>query len=340
MIVLQYKLIKPFVIETTYNDISLSERDKVIVRPAFLSICKADMRYYFGQRDSGIVKKRLPMSLIHEASGEVMYDPSGKLEKGQKVVLLPNIAGKDEYYAENYRLDSLFRSSRADGFMQEMIALGHNFLAPYQKGLPDEVMAFTEFISVGIHAVESFARVSGKRRDHIAVWGDGALSYVVCSILKCIFPDTVITVIGINPAKLQYFTFTDQALMADQIPAGAQYDHCFECVGGTGSISTIRQMIDTIQPEGTMMLLGVSEDPVPVNTRMVLEKGLTIIGRSRSGKSDFLKAIELLETNSVFLGRMKHLISASIEARGVNDIGKAFELAQTADFKVIIKWNI
>jgi Threonine dehydrogenase and related Zn-dependent dehydrogenases len=340
MIVLQYKLIKPFVIETTYNDISLSERDKVIVRPAFLSICKADMRYYFGQRDSGILKKRLPMSLIHEASGEVMYDPSGKLEKGQKVVLLPNIAGKDEYYAENYRLDSLFRSSRADGFMQEMIALGHNFLAPYQKGLPDEVMAFTEFISVGIHAVESFARVSGKRRDHIAVWGDGALSYVVCSILKCIFPDTVITVIGINPAKLQYFTFTDQALMADQIPAGAQYDHCFECVGGTGSISTIRQMIDTIQPEGTMMLLGVSEDPVPVNTRMVLEKGLTIIGRSRSGKSDFLKAIELLETNSVFLGRMKHLISASIEARGVNDIGKAFELAQTADFKVIIKWNI
>ena len=340
MIVLQYKLIKPFVIETTYNDISLSERDKVIVRPAFLSICKADMRYYFGQRDSGILKKRLPMSLIHEASGEVMYDPSGKLEKGQKVVLLPNIAGKDEYYAENYRLDSLFRSSRADGFMQEMIALGHNFLAPYQKGLPDEVMAFTEFISVGIHAVESFARVSGKRRDHIAVWGDGALSYVVCSILKCIFPDTVITVIGINPAKLQYFTFTDQALMADQIPAGAQYDHCFECVGGTGSISTIRQMIDTIQPEGTMMLLVVSEDPVPVNTRMVLEKGLTIIGRSRSGKSDFLKAIELLETNSVFLGRMKHLISASIEARGVNDIGKAFELAQTADFKVIIKWNI
>ncbi len=340
MIVLQYKLMKPFVIETTYNDISLSESDKVIVRPAFLSICKADMRYYFGQRDSGILKKRLPMSLIHEASGEVMYDPSGKLEKGQKVVLLPNIAGKDEYYAENYRLDSLFRSSRADGFMQEMIALGHNFLAPYQKGLPDEVMAFTEFISVGIHAVESFARVSGKRRDHIAVWGDGALSYVVCSILKCIFPDTVITVIGINPAKLQYFTFTDQALMADQIPAGAQYDHCFECVGGTGSISTIRQMIDTIQPEGTLMLLGVSEDPVPVNTRMVLEKGLTIIGRSRSGKSDFLKAIELLETNSVFLGRMKHLISASIEARGVNDIGKAFELAQTADFKVIIKWNI
>lgn len=340
MIALQYKLVKPFVIETSYNDIPLNDGEKVIVKPTFLSICKADMRYFFGQRDSGVLKKRLPMALIHEACGEVLYDPTGQLEKGQKVVLLPNIPGRDEYYLENYRLDSLFRSSRADGFMQEMIALEHRYLAPYIDGLPDEVMAFTEFISVGIHAVESFAKVSGKRRDHIAVWGDGALSYIVCSILKCMFPDTVVTVIGINPTKLQYFTFTDETLMVDQVSPKAHYDHCFECVGGTGSISTISQMIDTILPEGTIMLLGVSEDPVPINTRMVLEKGLTIIGRSRSGESDFQKVIELLKTNPVFLGRMNHLISHSVEVQSVNDISKAFELAQTADFKVIIKWNI
>lgn len=340
MIALQYKLIRPFVIETAYHDISPNEGEKVIVRPAFLSVCKADMRYYFGQRDAHILKKRLPMVLIHEACGEVLYDPTGKLEKGQKAVLLPNISGKDEYYSENYRPDSLFRSSRADGFMQEVMALEHRFLAPYGETLPDEIMAFTELISVGIHTVESFARISGKRRDHIAVWGDGALSYIVCSVLKCTFPDTAVTVIGINPAKLQYFTFTDETLMADQLPSEACYDHCFECVGGIGSVNTIGQMIDTIRPEGTIMLLGVSEDPVPVNTRMVLEKGLTIMGRSRSGERDFRKAIKLLETDPVFLGRMKHLVSCSVEARSINDISKAFELAQTADFKVIIKWKV
>lgn len=340
MIALQYRLTQPFVIETAYNDISMDDGERVIVKPVFLSICKADMRYYFGQRDVSILKKRLPMSLIHEACGEVLYDPLGQLEKGQKVVLLPNIPGKDEYYSENYRLDSLFRSSRADGFLQELTALEHKYLAPYPHRLPDEIMAFAELISVGIHAVESFARVSGERRGRIAVWGDGALSYIICSLLKCTFPDAMVTVIGINPAKLQYFTFADEALMAGRISAGAHYDHCFECVGGTGSVSTISQMIDTIQPEGTMVLLGVSEEPVPVNTRLVLEKGLTIIGRSRSGKGDFERAVRLLETDAVFLGRMRHLVSSSIEVRSIEDIGRAFALAQTADFKVVIKWEV
>lgn len=50
-------------------------------------------------------------------------------------------------------------------------------------------------------------------------------------------------------------------------------DHAFECVGGAASQSAINQMIDYIQPEGTMSILGVSEYPVPINTRMILEKG-------------------------------------------------------------------
>ena len=65
MIALQYKLVNPFIVETAYNDISLGEG--VVVKPKFLSICKADMRYFFGQRDAEVLKKRLPMSLIHEA---------------------------------------------------------------------------------------------------------------------------------------------------------------------------------------------------------------------------------------------------------------------------------
>lgn len=338
MIALQYKLVDPFIVETAYNDITLGKG--VIVRPRFLSICKADMRYFFGQRDAEVLKKRLPMSLIHEACGEVLHDPSGKFDCGQRVVMLPNIPGNDEYYAENYRLDSLFRSSRADGFMQEIMSLEPQFLVPYSDKLPDEVMAFTEFISVGIHAVDTFAKRSGKRKDHVAVWGDGALSYIVCAILKCILPETKITVIGVNPTKMQYFTFADETLTVNKVPKKAMFDHCFECVGGSGSGAAISQIIDTIRPEGLVTLLGVSEEPVPVNTRMVLEKGLTLIGRSRSGRADFEKAVELLETDPKFVGRMKHMISHVAEVKNINDISRVFDLAKTADFKVVIKWNV
>ncbi len=338
MIATQYKLVKPYIIETTYNDISLSEG--VVVKPKYLSICKADMRYFFGQRDLNVLKKRLPMSLIHEACGEVLYDPSGQLQKRQKVVLLPNIPGRDEYYTENYRLDSLFRSSRADGFMQEIIAMKSDFLVPYSDKLSDEVAAFTEFISVGIHAVDTFIKRSGARKDHIAVWGDGSLAYVVCSVLKCMLPKTKITVIGISPTKLQYFTFADEVLTVNEVENTPRYDHCFECVGGGGCASAISQIIDTILPEGVISLLGVSEEPVPINTRMVLEKGLTMIGRSRSGRVDFEKAVKLMENNDSFVGRMKHIISHLVDVSKINDISGAFDLAKTADFKVVIKWNV
>lgn len=336
MTALQYKLVNPFVMETAYNDITLDEG--VIVKPKFLSICKADMRYFFGQRSAEVLKKRLPMSLIHEACGEVIHDPTKEFPRGQRVVLLPNIPGTDDYYAENYRLDSLFRSSRADGFMQELIALEPRFLVPYPDWLPDEVMAFTEFISVGIHVVDTFVKRAGERKDRIAVWGDGALAYIVCSILRCGLPAARITVIGVNPTKMQYFTFADETLTVNGVPKTVQFDHCFECVGGSGA--AISQIIDTIQPEGTVMLLGVCEEPVPVNTRMVLEKGLTMIGRSRSGRADFEKAVELLVTNPMFAGRMKHMISHVVEVENINDISHAFDLAKTADFKVVIRWNV
>ena len=43
-------------------------------------------------------------------------------------------------------------------------------------------------------------------------------------------------------------------------------------MGGKGSQQAIEQIINIINPEGSIALLGVSELPIQVNTRMVLEK--------------------------------------------------------------------
>lgn len=339
MISQQFKLVEPFVIESFFQDISVKGTENIIVRPRRLSVCKADLRYYFGLRDPEVLKKRLPMTLIHEACGEVLYDPLGQYQKGDTVVLLPNIPGSDTFYDENYRLDSLFRSSRADGFLQELMEINRNQVVPYTKKGLDNVFAFTEAISVGVHAVNTFLATSHARRDHIAVWGDGAISYFVCCVLRNKLPDAKITVLGINPNKLQYFHFLDEVLNVNQLENVSRFDHVFECVGGVASGKAIDQMIDTVMPQGTMMLLGVSEEPVPVNTRMVLEKGLTMIGRSRSGREDFEDAVRMLEEDDVFAARMQQMVSETVDAFSVNDISKAFDLAKNADFKVVMKWN-
>jgi len=333
-----YRLTSPFLIERCCSEINLQDKNHLIVQPKKLSICKADMRYYFGLRDAAVLEKRLPMALIHEACGEVLYDPNGIFQKHQKVVLLPNIGGTDDFYLENYRLDSIFRSSKADGFMQELVSISPDQVVSYQRDGYDDVFAFTEFISVGVHAVDSFSKISHNRRNHICVFGDGALSYVVSSVLKKKLPHTKITVMGKHPSKLQYFTFVDKTINVNYQKPKAEYDHAFECTGGSGCAKAINQIIDIIYPQGTIMLLGVSEEPVAINTRIVLEKGLTLMGRSRSGKKDFEQAVEMITTDRVFASRMKHLISEKIDVAFINDISRAFDLAQTVDFKVIMNW--
>jgi len=339
MINAQYKLIKPYTIETFYSNINFDPKN-ILVRPEMLSICKADMRYFFGMRDAKILRQRLPLSLIHEAAGTVLYDPSGEFRTGERVVLLPNIPGEDGRYEENYRLDSLFRSSRADGFMQEIMSLPSSQLISYQE-IPLEVAAFTEFISVGVHAVTTYMERRKNVPRRIGIWGDGGLGYIVAALIKCMMPDVAVAVTGVGRTKLALFSFADESYTVDEIAAGdIWFDDVFECVGGQASENAVEQMIDVIRPEGLIMLLGVSENPIAVNTRMVLEKGLTLIGRSRSGRTDFLEAVRLLETDKRFRSRMGKLVSDVPDVRSVGDISRAFDRARIADFKVVMNWRL
>ncbi|WP_251898636.1 alcohol dehydrogenase catalytic domain-containing protein [Lactiplantibacillus paraplantarum] len=84
-----YRLIRPrqFEVETVAEKIGT---DDIIVRPKFLSICHADTRYFFGQRSQTALRAKLPMALIHEAVGEVVFDPQNVFKAGTLVAMVPN----------------------------------------------------------------------------------------------------------------------------------------------------------------------------------------------------------------------------------------------------------
>ena len=83
-----YQLVSPRQFETTFKTINLhNHNNKIIVRPLYLSICAADLRYYCGNR-------------------------------GTKVVMIPNTPSEShKVIAENYLASSHFKSSGYDGFM-------------------------------------------------------------------------------------------------------------------------------------------------------------------------------------------------------------------------------
>lgn len=53
------------------------------------------------------------------------------------------------------------------------------------------------------------------------------------------------------------------------------------------SESAVNQAIELLNPGGCLILMGVTEERVPINTRDVLEKGITLFGSSRSSAEDY-----------------------------------------------------
>ena len=296
----------PKLLEEVYTDLDLEKG--VIVRPTYLSICKADQRYYFGKRAPEVIEQKLPMALIHEAIGTVVKDNTGTYNVGDNVVMIPNLPMKaDDFIGENYRQSSKFRSSGSDGFMEEYVSLTADRLIRIPDDINLEVASFIELISVSVHAISRFMEFSHNRRNSIAVWGDGSFGYITALCLKIIFPEAEIISVGMHEEKLSMFTFADKKYLASEVPDDVSIDHAFECVGTSSANDAIDQIIETINPEGTVSLLGVSEFNISVNTRRILEKGLRIFGTNRSTREDFKTVIELLEENESMVHYLESL---------------------------------
>ncbi len=335
-----YRLTQPRKFEIAFSEIDIFS-DNIIVRPTYLSICHADQRYYQGTRDAKVLAQKLPMALIHEGIGEVVYSKDPDFKPGTKVVMIPNTPTEtDDIIAENYLRSSKFRASGYDGFMQEYISIPADRLVKLPEDINPEVAAFTELVSVSVHTISRFDKIAHSRREAIGVWGDGNLSYITCIFLKKFFHDTKLYVFGVVPKKLNDFTFADETFLTTQIPEGLKIDHAFECVGGNGCQVAIDQIIDYINPEGTIALMGVSEYPVPVNTRMVLEKGLRMFGSSRSGHDDFAKTVEMYEQYPDIVEYLGRIVGYVKPVRSIKDIMEAFDLdTKNAFGKTIMKWE-
>lgn len=335
-----YQLTAPRMIEATYNEIDLCEPG-ILIRPACLSICKADQRYYQGARSKAVLKKKLPMALIHECMAEVVYDKTGNLKPGDRVIAIPNTPVEDDnVIAENYRFSSKFRSSGFDGFLQDYVLMPADRLVKIDNSVNPDVAAFSELISVSMHIISRFDRIAHTRRNKIGIWGDGNLGFITAVLMKYLYPDMEIYVFGRNHDKLSYFTFVHETMHIDDMPDDLLLDHCFECVGGPGSESAINQMIDHINPEGTIALGGVSENNVAINTRMILERGLRVFGSSRSGREDFEKTVKFLEENKEGSKYFENLVGDVFNIRDITDIHKAFDADLTHRIgKTILHWN-
>ena len=88
-----YRLMDTKRIDMIQREIMLGS-DMILASPRYVSVCAADQRYYQGKRKREIMRRKLPMALIHEATAAVMHDSSGLLLQGTAVVPIPLLPNK------------------------------------------------------------------------------------------------------------------------------------------------------------------------------------------------------------------------------------------------------
>jgi ribitol-5-phosphate 2-dehydrogenase len=337
MINIVYRLKSPKFFEESIDEVDL---DGVIVRPTYLSICQADQRYYQGSRPAEVLEAKLPMALIHEGIGEVIHDSSDELKSGDMVVMIPNTPMGEDVCRANYSYKSKFRGSGFDGFTSDLIRLDSTRVVRIPDDFNPHVSAFIELISVAYQGISKFCQIAITPKDALGVWGDGNLGFITALLLKEKFPDSKVMVFGKHLENLNLFSFADEIYQIHNVPDDLAIDHAFECVGSSASQSAIEQIIDLINPQGTINLFGVSEYPVPINTRMVLEKGLTIQGNSRSEREDFVGVVETLKQNPQLFEYLEKLVTNICEINTLGDLKEAFDKDYISHFgKTVLKWN-
>ncbi len=316
-----YRLVKPYQIEETVVEREL-RRGEVAVKPILGSICHADLRYYTGNRRPEALAQKLPMALIHEGIGEIVDSAAEEFAPGQKVVIIPNIPGdpsldkaerekrlnSPETLEDNYSEQGKFLASGTDGIAQSLLIMPALCVAPIPEGVPEEIAVLAELTSVSHQAIHRVKhRLPGAK---VAVFGDGPVGYITASLLHYHFglPTERLRVFGAVPEKLSAFDFAVTSNVNEyDFRSSEKVDLAIECTGGKFSSAAINQAIDVLRPGGGLVLLGVTEELVPINTRDILEKGITVLGSSRSSFRDYPPVLEAMK-NPAFQEALRKLL--------------------------------
>lgn len=284
--------------------------NEVVVEPYLLSICHADLRYFTGERRKEALEEKLPMALFHEGIGRIVFSKHPDFQEGDRVVVVPSIPGYLLKHTKkslccnncknggpsNYCEKGVFLGSGYDGLAQDKLVIHGENVLKIPAEINDDIALLSELISVSLYAINVAQLDSLEKEDKVAVFGDGPVGYLTSTALHYIYgiSKEKLLVFGAEPNKIKQFKdFATINLVHDfNFHNVTGVKRIFECTGGKYSTNAINQAIDLVDRHGSIVLMGVTEELVPINTRDVLEKGIHLLGSSRSRVEDFEVLIE------------------------------------------------
>ena len=306
--------------------------NEVRVRVGFGGICGSDL-HYFNHGGFGAVRLREPMILGHEvaATVEEVGAKVRRVEPGDRVAVSPSLpcnsckyclAGRQNQCLDMRFYGSAMRMPHVHGAFREFLVCAEEQVYPISDGTSLEMAALAEPLAVCVHAVRQSGDLVGRR---VLVTGCGPIGALVVLVARRAGAREIVAT-DLTDGTLQFArvigadrtvnTSSNPDALASYAQDKGYFDAAFEA---SGAASALRSCIETVQPGGVIVQLGLGGD-MSVPMQSVTAKELQLRGSFRFHK-EFAVAVDYIDKGLI---DVKPLISATLPFTQARE---AFELA-------------
>jgi 2-desacetyl-2-hydroxyethyl bacteriochlorophyllide A dehydrogenase len=291
------------------NDIQVKEAPEpeigpsdVLVKPKYVGICGTDLSAWeYGMYEGGLI-------MGHEFTGEVVDVGSNvtKWKKGDRVVPNPLIpCGQCSFCSKSRHSlceDMQMVGISMNGGLAELVGLPEAVLHRLPDSIDYKTGAFVEPLSI---AVRGFSRIDLEPGETILVLGTGPIGLLSIQLAQLKGASSIYAS-EVKPARLEMAKRCgveaainaekeSVALRIERFTEGLGVDVVIECTGSPGPTAEAFQLV---KRGGTILVLGISEEPVEADFMTGVLNELNV-QFSYLGYAEFPEAIELIENKRI-----------------------------------------
>ena len=312
--------------------------DEALLRVRSVGICGTDLHIYQGHLDH-----RVPRGGVigHETLAEVITAPADSgFARDDRVVVEPlRVCGDCRACRMGasylcYRLQVL--GVELPGGMQEYWTVPAARLLRVPDALHDDAAALIEPLAVAVHDVRRAGVTAG---DRVLVVGGGPIGALVAMV--CRDRGAHVVTADLNHYRLDLLKRlgletagpdTDLRELVREWTDGVGVDVAFEV---TGNANAVRAVTDAVRVWGTVSIVGIHAEPVPVDLYTMFARELTMHGSRLYTRADWEEALRLAAAGAVTLAP---LVSRRIP---LDELGAAMEatLSGAPVMKVLVDFT-
>jgi len=277
-------------------------RDEALLRVRRVGICGTDLHIFQGHLDHRVPKGGV---IGHETFAEVVEAPAaGGFKPGDRVVVDPVVSCMScracrmgaTYLCQTLKV----RGVDVAGGMQEYWTVPVSQMLHVPDTLSDDQAAVIEPLAVATHDVD---RAQVKRGDRVLVFGGGPIGALIAMVARG--RGAEVAVVEINPYRLgllEELRLTtvgpdiDVHKFVETFTGGDGVDIAFEV---TGNPAAARTVTDVVRVWGTVSIVAIHAEPIPINLYRMFERELTIQGARLYARRDWEEAIQLAASGAV-----------------------------------------